>query len=220
MYVESMTKEKKEYPAAVDAPNTDVVPLTLTMVGKLLVMARESPRKRVIQRIHKQDSEGVHRMFNAMQPGTYIMPHRHLNPKKTETIVVISGAVLYVEFEESGEYRSHTLLQPGTESFGIDVAPHVYHTYVVLKPDTIMFEVKEGPYSPGSDKDIPDWAPREGSPEAEPYLLEMIKHLADLATAAAEKAEIAEKKDTAEKKEATEKKDADDEAAGENSKEQ
>jgi hypothetical protein len=34
--------------------------------------------------------------------------------------------------------------------------------------------------------DVPDWAPREGTPEAEPYLLEMLKALAAKANAEAD----------------------------------
>lgn len=184
-----MTEEKTEYPMAVDAPEGDVIPLTLTMVRELLVHSQESPRKRMTQRLHRTDDDSVHRMFNALQPGTYITPHRHLDQKKSETVLVVSGAMLFVEFEDTGEYKTHTLLQPGTEIFGVDVAPHVYHTFVALKPDTLIFEVKDGPYAKATDKDIPEWAPREGSEEAEPYLLELIKHLAELTNAAAERAE-------------------------------
>lgn len=183
-----MSDEQTEYPVAVDAPDTDVIPLTLTMVGNLLSMSRESPRKRIIQRIHKDDGEGVHRMFNAMQPGTYITPHRHLHPAKSETILVVAGAMLFVEFTDDGELKKHTLLQPGTEAFGVDVAPHVFHTFIALKPDTLIFEIKDGPYVQSSDKDMPDWAPKEGTDEAEPYLLELIKSLAEQANQAAEAA--------------------------------
>lgn len=172
-----MSEEIKEFPVAVDAPEGDVVPLTLTMVGELLALSQESPRKRMIQKIHKDHGSNVHKMFNAMQPGTYITPHRHMHPEKTETLLVVSGAILFVEFSDMGKMGTHTLLQPGTEIFGIDVAPHVYHTFIALKPDTLIFEIKDGPYEKSFDKDIPDWAPREGSVEAEQYLLDMLKEL-------------------------------------------
>ncbi len=125
-------------------------------------------------------------MFNALQPGTYVTPHRHMNPEKTETILVISGSMLFVQFDEMGKLLNHTLIQPGTEVFGIDVAPHIYHTFIALKPDTLLFEIKDGPYDHDTDKDIPDWAPREGTEEAELYLLDLIKLLAEQANAAAE----------------------------------
>ncbi len=181
-----MSEEKKDFPTALPAPDTDVTPLTLTMAGDLLALSKESPRKRIIQRLHASNDAGVHKMFNAMQPGTYVTPHRHLHPKKTETIIVISGSMLFVEFTDEGRIKEHTLLQPGTECFGVDVAPHVYHTFIVLKSDTLIFEVKDGPYEHDTDKDIPSWAPAENSEEAEPYLLALLKELAAKANIAAE----------------------------------
>ena len=186
MYTHGMTQEKTDFPTALPAPDGDVVPLTLTMVGDLLTASKQSPRQRMLQRIHKDHRDPVHRMFNGLQPGTYIPPHRHLAPEKCETVLVVAGAMLFVEFDDQGTLLKHTLLQPGTETFGVDVAPHVYHTFVALKPDTLIFEVKTGPYEQSSDKDLPDWAPREGTPEAEAYLLALIKDLAERANAEAE----------------------------------
>lgn len=156
------------------------------MVSKVLTTSHDSPRMRMLQKLHKSEDAGVHRMFNALQPGTYIPPHRHLDPAKDETILVMSGSVLFIRFSDTGDIEDQILLQPGTETFGIDVAPHVYHTFIALKPDTLIFEVKDGPYSKDTDKDIPDWAPHEGTDEAEPYLLEMVKKLAAAAQAAAD----------------------------------
>jgi len=187
-----MSEEKQEFPTAVPAPDTDVTPLTLTMVGDLLALSRESPRKRMIQCVHKGDDAGVHKMFNALQPATYITPHRHSNPVKTETVLLVSGSMLYVEFTEDGKLKDHILIQPGTENFGIDVAPHVFHTFIALKPDTLLFEIKDGPYAAISDKDIPDWAPAEGTEEANAFLLSLLKELAERTNAAAEEAKAAE----------------------------
>ncbi|EGB15236.1 hypothetical protein DND132_2030 [Pseudodesulfovibrio mercurii] len=180
-----MSEEKNPSPA-LEAPAGDVTPLTLSLVGTLLARSRQSPRKRMLQKLHKSLDATAHRMFNAMQPGTYVMPHRHLDPAKDETVLVMAGSMLFIRFTDDGEIAEQILLQPGTETFGVDVAPHVYHTYVPLKPDTLVFECKTGPYAPESDKDVPDWAPREGTPEAEPYLLKLLKALAAKAEAEAE----------------------------------
>lgn len=193
-----MSEEKQDFPTAIPAPDTDVTPLTLTMLGELLTQSKLSPRKRLIQRVHKSHGEPVHRMFNALQPGTYITPHRHMHPPKCETVLVMSGSLLYVEFTDEGELFRHVLVQPGTEIFGIDVAPHVYHTFIALKADTIMFEVKDGPYVAASDKDIPDWAPKEGTEEANAFLLDLIKELAVRTSAEAEEMKKAEENAEAE----------------------
>lgn len=180
--------EEKNHPTALEAPAGDVTPLTLSLVGKLLAQSRQSPRKRMLQKLHKSLDAPAHRMFNALQPGTYIMPHRHPDPAKEETVLVMAGSMLFIRFTDHGEIAEQVLLQPGTETFGVDVAPNVYHTYVPLKPDTLVFECKSGPYSAETDKEVPDWAPREGTPEAEPYLLELLKALAAKENAEAEAA--------------------------------
>jgi cupin fold WbuC family metalloprotein len=178
--------EEKNHLTALEAPEGEVTPLTLSLVGRLLALSRQSPRKRMLQKLHKSLDAPAHRMFNALQPGTYVMPHRHLDPAKEETVLVMAGSMLFIRFTDDGEIADQVLLQPGTETFGVDVAPHVYHTYVPLKPDTLVFECKTGPYEAGTDMDVPDWAPREGTPEAEPYLLEMLKALAAKANAEAD----------------------------------
>jgi cupin fold WbuC family metalloprotein len=178
--------DEKNYPTALEAPEGDVTPLTLSLVGRLLAQSRQSPRKRLTQKLHNSPDAPAQRMFNALQPGTYVMPHRHPDPAKEETVLVMAGSMLFIRFTDDGEIAEQVLLQPGTETFGVDVAPNVYHTYVPLKPDTLVFECKTGPYSPETDKEVPDWAPREGTPEAEPYLLEMLKALAAKANAEAE----------------------------------
>jgi cupin fold WbuC family metalloprotein len=178
--------EEKNHLTALEAPEGEVTPLTLSLVGRLLALSRQSPRKRMLQKLHKSLDAPAHRMFNALQPGTYVMPHRHLDPAKEETVLVMAGSMLFIRFTDDGEIADQVLLQPGTETFGVDVAPHVYHTYVPLKPDTLVFECKTGPYEAETDMDVPDWAPREGTPEAEPYLLEMLKALAAKANAEAD----------------------------------
>jgi hypothetical protein len=41
---------------------------------------------------------------------------------------------------------------------------------LVLSEDTVLFEVKPGPYSEASYKDFAPWAPAEYSAKAEEYL--------------------------------------------------
>jgi hypothetical protein len=57
-----------------------------------------------------------------------------------------------------------------SDVFGIDVAAGHFHGFLVRAPDTVLYEVKPGPYAPLSDKDFAPWAPTEGSPEVGDYL--------------------------------------------------
>ena len=57
--------------------------------------------------------------------------------------------------------------------YGCDIRPGVWHTIFALAPDTVLFEVKPGPYDPGVDKEFAPWSPPEHSPEAALFLAEV-----------------------------------------------
>lgn len=158
------------FPLAVEAPEDNVVELTAAMLEQTMGLSRKTSRGRIIQRLHKTDESPLHRMLNAMQPGTYIRPHRHLEPPKSEVFVILKGAVRFVEFSDSGDVIRWMDMRAGSEVFGVDIEPGVWHALIALEPDSAIFEVKNGPYTQTSDKDFPDWAPAEGTPEAQEYL--------------------------------------------------
>jgi cupin fold WbuC family metalloprotein len=108
----------------------------------------------------------VHRLFNAIEPGSYIRPHRHLHPPKTETMVVVAGTLGFLSFHDDGTVAERVVLAAGGETFGVDVAPGVWHSFVSLAPGTVVFEAKAGPYVPAGERDAAPWAPAEGDPAA------------------------------------------------------
>jgi len=111
-------------------------------------------------------------MLNAIQPGSYIRPHRHLDPPKSESLILLQGMLGYVSFHDDGSLSEDDLLVLDAERgvYGCDIRPGVWHTIFALVPDTVIFEVKPGPYSPANDKDFAPWAPQEYSPEAAVFL--------------------------------------------------
>jgi len=127
----------------------------------------------MIQPFHRSESATLHRMFNAVQPGSYIPPHRHWDPPKAESWLVLRGALAFFTFDDQGTITECLEIRAGGDIFGVDLEPGVYHTFFALEPDTVVYEVKDGPYSPTTDKAFPDWAPREGSPEASRYLAQL-----------------------------------------------
>ena len=144
---------------ALDAPETDVTPITTGLIDQVLAASRASERHRMILPFHKLHSDTLHRMFNAMQPQTFIQPHRHANPPKAEAILVLRGAVCFVTFDSMGVVDQMFDVTAGSDVFGVDIVPGVFHTFLILEPDTIIYEVKPGPYSPTDDKDFASWAP-------------------------------------------------------------
>jgi cupin fold WbuC family metalloprotein len=119
-------------------------------------------------------------MLNALQPHSYIQPHRHRAPAKAESIVVLKGSIACVIFNEAGAIERVHVIGVGLPSFGVDLHAGVFHTFFALEPDTVLFEVKRGPYERLSDKDFASWAPEEGTPEAKPYL-EQLRQMAGTA---------------------------------------
>ena len=138
--------------------------------------AKVSPRRRMNYNFHKEYSDTLQRMLNAMEPLSYIQPHKHENPDKREAFFALRGRFIVVEFDEVGNITDHTLLNPLAGNFGAEIPERTYHTIIALDPDTVAYEVKDGPYAPINDKNFASWAPQEGSAEAEKYLRGILDH--------------------------------------------
>lgn len=132
--------------------------------------ARTAPRLRKNHNLHDSDAAACHRLFNAIEPGSYIRPHRHLDPDKDETFVLVRGSLGIVIFDEAGQVTESALLQAAGEKIAADIQHGVYHTALALESGTVFFEAKAGPYLPLSEQEKAGFAPEEGSPEAAAYL--------------------------------------------------
>ncbi len=151
-------------------PENAVKLLTRDMLAELRARAHSVPRLRTNYNFHASLEDNPHRFLNVMCRGTYITPHRHLLPPKSEAFLVLEGLVAFVIFEEGGAIASVTLLGPEGQALGIDIAPGIWHTLVVLSEDVVCYEVKPGPYSIADDKEFAPWAPREGRDGWDTYL--------------------------------------------------
>ncbi len=171
-------REDSSYPKALAPPSQAVVPITLGVIERAVLASRESPRRRIIQPLHKRSDALLQRMLNALQPGSYIQPHRHgMNPARAESIVVLSGSICYVTFTDSGDVDAHCIVAAQSQQIGVDTEGGVYHTFFALEPDTVLFEVKPGPYDPAADKGFAEWAPAEGSDGTATYLAELAERV-------------------------------------------
>ena len=57
---------------------------------------------------------------------------------------------------------------------GFDIEPGVWHGMVVLEDDTVVFEVKQGPYAPIAKENIAPWTPAvEDSVAVEQFIKEL-----------------------------------------------
>jgi cupin fold WbuC family metalloprotein len=132
--------------------------------------ARQAPRLRKNRNFHRGDDDPCHRFLNALEPGTYVQPHRHLDAGKDETIIGISGRIGVLIFSEDGQVETARILAPGSGTLGIHIPTGVYHSVVALESGAVFFESKAGPYMPVSDEERASWAPKEGELGSKKYL--------------------------------------------------
>jgi len=150
--------------------------LDSALFASLVERARLSPRLRVNHNFHARMEDNPHRFLNVMMRGTYIAPHRHLDPPKAESFLVLEGEIAFFTFDDQGRIAATHVL--GREVMGVDLVPAVWHTMTPLSPHAICYEVKPGPYSASNDKEFAPWAPREGDPGVEAYLEFLMKSIA------------------------------------------
>lgn len=148
------------------------------LINNIVAKSRIAERKRSHHLFHQFHSDPLQRMLNSMQPGTYLQPHKHEDPDRLEVLVVLKGKYLVVEFKNNGEIKDHMILEAGSLQQGAEIAAAVFHTVICLEPDSVLYEIKEGPFSPIGDKDFASWAPKEGSPQCDGYLQNILDKLA------------------------------------------
>lgn len=139
-------------------------PLTLdqTLLDQLSTQARQSPRLRSHLNLHDRPEAPSHRLLIAIEPGSYVAPHRHVEHDKAESFVVVRGTLGLIVFNESGSIVSKHRLTPGGACFGMHIPANTFHTTLALETGTVFFESKAGPFIPLVDTDFGPWAPREG----------------------------------------------------------
>ena len=138
----------------------------------VVAAARAHARRRMNHNLH-QMQDPVHRLLNAMEPDSYVQPHRHLTPPRRETLAVLRGRGAILVFDDRGALSTRATLSPNGPDHVIELEPGAWHSLVALEPGTVWFEVKEGPYAPPPPADVANFAPAPNSPDAAGYLARM-----------------------------------------------
>lgn len=137
-------------------------------LGGITADAQVHSRKRQHRNIHDSYEEDCQRLFNAIEPGSYIRPHRHATDPKNELLVAVRGLMALVTFDDAGQVQH--IVHFGSEKYsadvavGVEVTPGTWHTVLALVPGSVLLEVKAGPFDPAQPKDLATWAPEEGTP--------------------------------------------------------
>jgi cupin fold WbuC family metalloprotein len=159
------------YPRALPNVEGPVFVFNVEALEAGLKASRESPRRRIMLQVQRSAAEGVQRLINFMQRGSYVRPHLHPAAENIENATILKGVAGFVVFGEDGSVSCAHRLEAGNPTASvIDIEQGLWHTLIPLCDDTVILEVKRGPYNAATDKRFAPWAPEEGSPDAVSYL--------------------------------------------------
>jgi len=147
------------------------------LLNEIIAKAKASPRKRMNHNFHTYAGDTLQRMLNCLELGTYCRPHKHENPPKREVFIILKGTVAVLQFNNEGGIIETVILNNAKGQYGVEISPLTWHSIIALENESVVFECKDGPYEPASDKDFAPWAPAEGSAEAAQYLEKLISEL-------------------------------------------
>lgn len=141
-----------------------------TVLDSLAKQAKESPRHRAHFNLHQDLGDPVQRLCIAMEPETYVRPHRHSDPETWEVLMILRGTLALTIFDDHGTVLERTVLDAKGPVTAVEFLQNTWHAPVSLEPGTIVFEIKQGPYRPIAEINLASWAPAEGKPGAEQLL--------------------------------------------------
>jgi cupin fold WbuC family metalloprotein len=146
--------------------------ISASLFDTVAALAETSPRLRMNHNFHSDPADNPHRFLNVLLRGTYIRPHRHFAPPKSESFLVLEGRADVILFDNDGAITARYQLgadSPEGRLWGVDISPGVWHTILARTRRVVCFEVKPGPWAAANDKEFATWAPAETDPDAAAY---------------------------------------------------
>ena len=130
----------------------EIIEINDSLLASLHARAGESERLRINYDLRTTAQDGSQRMLNALEVGTKVPVHRHL--ETSETTVCLQGCLDVVFYDvavgaegevESALERSRVRLCPCEGRYGVQIPLGAWHSVEVYEPSTI-FEAKDGAY--------------------------------------------------------------------------
>ena len=122
------------------------------LIDEVSRQAKQSDRLRMNHNFHQSLDDKCHRFLNAVEPGTKVEIHRH--PTKDESFVLLRGRVRVNTYNDDGIVMESVVLCPEDGLYGVDIPKNIWHNVECLKPDSVIFECKEGPFVPHEEEGI------------------------------------------------------------------
>jgi cupin fold WbuC family metalloprotein len=122
------------------------------LLDRVTAQAQKSPRLRMNYNFHETLDARSQRLLNALEPGTVLPIHRHANT--AETYIVLRGRIKIAFYNDNKEALEENVLDSCLGKYGVDIPKNTWHTIEVLETGTVIFEVKDGPYTPLTPENI------------------------------------------------------------------
>lgn len=108
-----------------DAAMNDAQLITGSLFDAVEALAQASPRLRMNHNFHRDAFENPHRFLNVLLRGTYVRPHRHLDPPKAESFLILEGIADAILFDDNGTITARHRLgadSPEGRLWGVDIS--------------------------------------------------------------------------------------------------
>ncbi len=123
-----------------------------TLLNQVSTEAKASERLRMNYNFHTSLDSKAQRLLNALEPGTAIPVHRHI--ETAETYIILRGKIEVYFYDDSKAIIEKFLLDPLIGNYGIHIPQSQWHSLHVLETNSVIFEIKDGPYSPITNENI------------------------------------------------------------------
>ena len=122
-----------------------------SLLQTITQQAKDSERLRMNYNLHESLDAKAQRLFNALEPGTVLPIHRHRHT--AETYILLRGAIDVMFYNNDGVEIERYELNLFNGNYGVHIPRGQWHSLEV-KESAVIFEVKDGPYTPLAPEDI------------------------------------------------------------------
>jgi len=114
------------------------------LLDEVTAKAKASERLRMNYNFHDSLDAKAQRLLNALEQGTILPIHRHSHT--AETYLLLRGKIRVIYYNDCKKITESATLDLSSGNYGIHIPANQWHTLEVLESDSVIFEVKDGPY--------------------------------------------------------------------------
>ncbi len=120
-----------------------------SILDELSAQAKNNPRLRQSYDLRTTPNDSSQRLLNAIEPGTKMDIHRHLNT--SETVTCIRGWFVEKIYDENGKLLETVEMRPGVV---VNIPAGQWHNLESRVSGTVLLSCKDGAFAPLKPEEI------------------------------------------------------------------